>query len=85
MAAGATTTELTVPPAAVFAPRGGEAFVYVVDRATRKVQLRKVSIAETSDTGIRVTGGLSAGEWLATSRIDRLADGMQVQPIGPVR
>lgn len=81
-ATGTGPTELRVPSSAVFAPRAGAAFVYVVDRAQRRVHLRQVSIADTTDDGIRVTGGLSGGEIVATSRIDRLADGMAVSLIG---
>lgn len=79
---GPTTTRLRVPATAVFAPRAGEGFVYVVDRATRRVKLRKVTIADAGDDGIRVTGGLARGEWIATSRVDRLSDGARIDPIG---
>lgn len=79
---GTVSTELRVPADAVFAPRAGEGFVYVVDRATRRVTLRKVTIAEVGDDGIRVTGGLSRGELIATSRVDRLTDGARIVPIG---
>lgn len=72
-----------VPAGAVFAPRAGEGFVYVIDPATNRAKLRKVMIAEAGDAGIRVTGGVRRGEWVATSRIDRLADGMTVAPIQP--
>ncbi len=84
-AGGATSAEIRVPAAAVFAPRAGEAFVYVVDRARRIVHLRKVSIAEAGDAGIRVTGGLSRGEFVAVSRVDRLKDGDRIAPIGTPR
>lgn len=80
-ATGAGPAAPVVPSAAVFAPRAGVAFVYVVDRAARRVRLRRIAIAETGDTGIRVTGGLRPGEWVAASRIDRLRDGMIVTPI----
>lgn len=77
-----TANTLVVPPAAVFAPRSGEAFVYVLDPAKNRVRLRKVQIADATDGGTQVTGGLRAGERVATSRIDRLADNMAVSPIG---
>ena len=80
--AGGIDTPL-VPAGAVFAPRAGEGFVYVIDPATKRAKLRKVTIAEAGDTGIRVTGGIKRGEWVATSRIDRLADGMAVEPVQP--
>ena len=72
-----------VPAGAVFAPRAGEGFVYVVDPATKRAKLRKVTIAEAGDAGIRVTGGIKRGEWVATSRIDRLTDGMAIDPVSP--
>ena len=75
------TPSLLVPPAAIFAPRAGQAFVYVADLATKRVELRRISIGETSDSAIRVMGGLEPGEWVATSRIDRLADGMAIVPL----
>ena len=85
IASGPGTMSLAVPPAAVFAPRAGQAFVYVVDPKTRRVRLRRVSIGETGDTAIRVTGGLRPGEWVATSRLDRLVDNMAIEPLRPAK
>jgi len=84
-AATKTVTALSVPAGAVFAARGGEGFVYVVDRATRRVRLRRITIADATDNGIEVTGGLDRGELIATSRVDRLKDGQRIVPIGGVR
>ena len=81
VASGAGIEMLLVPPAAIFAPRAGQAFVYVVDPSTKRTKLRRVGIGEASDTTIRVTSGLRPGEWVATSRIDRLSDNMVVEPI----
>jgi RND family efflux transporter MFP subunit len=81
VASGTGTEMLIVPPAAVFAPRAGQGFVYIVDLATKRVMLRRVALSDATDTAIRVTGGLQRGEWVATSRIDRLADGMAIEPI----
>jgi RND family efflux transporter MFP subunit len=75
------TLSLLVPPAAVFAPRAGQAFVYVADADGKRVKLRRVTISEASDTAIQVTGGLQSGEWVATSRLDRLSDGMVITPL----
>ncbi len=77
-----TVARLSVPATAVFAARAGEAFVYVVDQANSRVRLRRVSITEATDGGIEVTGGLVRGEAIATSRIDRLKDGMTIAMIG---
>lgn len=84
-ASGSGNTSLAVPSAAVFAPRAGQAFVYVVDRKTKRAKLRRVSIGEASDAAIRVTGGLRPGEWVATSRLDRLADNMAIDPLRPTK
>ena len=81
IASGSGTSSLLVPPAAIFAPRAGQAFVYVADRATNRVKIRRVTIGEANDSAIRVTGGLQRGEWVATSRLDRLADGMTIAPL----
>ena len=81
VASGPGTPSLLVPPAAIFAPRAGQAFVYVADRETNRVKVRRVNIGEASDSAIRVTGGLQRGEWVATSRLDRLADGMAIAPL----
>lgn len=82
-ASGATVTQIRAPASAIFAARAGTAFVYVVDQSRKKVRLRQVSIADTTDGGIRITGGLARGDVVATSRIDRLKDGLTIAPIGP--
>lgn len=84
-ASGSGRTSLAVPPAAVFAPRAGQAFVYVVDPATKRVKLRRVGIGEAGDSAIRITGGIRPGEWVATSRLDRLADNMAIAPLKATR
>ena len=68
---------LAVPSQAVFAARAGEAFVYVL--ASDRVKLRRISVAETGDAGVTVTGGIARGERVATSGIDRLSDGAKVR------
>lgn len=73
-----------VPPAALFAARAGEAFVFVVGE-DKKAKLRKVRIGETRDQGTRVMGGVSPGEWVAVSGIDRLSDGLAITPVRPGR
>ncbi len=77
----ATTRTLVVPAGAVFAARGSEGFVYVISRAAKRAQLRKVVLGEISDAGIAVTSGVARGEWVAISRLDQLADGAPVKPI----
>lgn len=81
VARDAAATIPRVPPTAVFAARAGEGFVYIVDPATRRATLRKVRVAETGDAGVEVVGGVRPGEFVATSRVDRLRDGMTIQPL----
>ena len=85
VAQGSGAVSLAVPPPAVFAPRAGEGFVYVVDRAKNHVALRRVQLGETSDQAVVVTGGIVPGEWVAVSRLDRLTNGMTVAPIMAAR
>lgn len=77
----AAGSALVVPPAALLAPRSGEAFVYVVPAGSKQVTLRKLSIADARDGGVVVTGGLAPGEWVVVSGLDRLSDRMMVNPV----
>lgn len=72
---------LAVPPQAVFAARAGEGFVYVVDMAQNRVRLRRVTLADTTDNSIRLTGGIEPGELVAISGIDRLSDGQRIRAL----
>ena len=80
VARGGGAAVIAVPPTALFAARAGEAFVYVVDRTAKRVRLRRVRIGDADGETIAVTAGLQRGEWVATSRIDRLKDGMAITP-----
>jgi len=68
---------LRVPASAVLKD-GAEAFVWVVDAHDSTVSLRKVALAE-DEGGVRVTGGLSVGERIATAGIHSLKQGQQVR------
>ena len=72
---------LSVPPQAVFAARAGEGFVYVVDAARNRVRLRRVTLAETTDDSIRLTGGVEPGDLVAVTGIDRLRDMQEVRVV----
>ena len=77
----AGTTSLAVPPQAVFAVRAGEGFVYIIDPATNRTRLRRVQVAETSDSSIRILSGLTAGELVAITGIDRLGDNQLIRVV----
>ena len=68
---------LKVPPAALYAARAGEGFVYVIDSSNR-ARLRKVTLGETDDGGTDVLAGIRPGERIAISSLDRLRDGVAV-------
>jgi RND family efflux transporter MFP subunit len=72
---------LSVPPAAVFAVRAGEGFVYVVPDGSDRAQLRKVTVTDARDGGLIVTKGVSAGEWVVVSGVDRLTDQAKIKPV----
>lgn len=83
LAQGSTTTALAVPPQAVFAARAGQAFVYVI--AGGKARVRRIEVAETTDSSIRVLSGLRAGERVAITGIDRLSEGEAVRIVAGAR
>jgi RND family efflux transporter MFP subunit len=67
---------LRVPASAVL-KEGVQTFVWVVD-AQSTISLRKIELSE-DEAGIRVTGGLSAGEHIVTAGIHSLKQGQQVR------
>lgn len=74
------STRIVIPPTALFSVRAEEGFVYVLG-ADRKVRARKVQIGPLSPAGSEVLGGLSTGEIIVTSNLDRLSEGLTVEPI----
>jgi RND family efflux transporter MFP subunit len=73
------SSSILVPPSALFAPRAGEGFVYVVPEGGDTVSLRKIKIAEARDGGVRVLSGLNPGELVVVSGVERLADKKRVR------
>jgi RND family efflux transporter MFP subunit len=74
------TARLMVPATAIVGPRGGQALVYTVDAGNR-ARLRTVSIGETTDAGIEILSGLSAGEQVAITGFDKLKEGVRILPV----
>jgi RND family efflux transporter MFP subunit len=56
-----------------------EAFVWVVDATSMKVQRTPVTLGELSGDLVQITGGLESGQQIATSGVHHLRDGMQVR------
>ncbi len=80
VAGGGAMSFPRLPAAAVIAPRAGEALVFVID-AKNIAKLRTVQIGDASDNGVEVKTGIAPGERVAVSGLDRLRDGMIVQPV----
>jgi membrane fusion protein, multidrug efflux system len=68
---------LRVPASAVLS-KDGENFVWVVDLPASTVSLHKIDLSPDEE-GIRVTGGLAAGERIVTAGIHSLKQGQQVR------
>ena len=69
-----------VPAAAVLRTRGGVQ-VYLVD-ANNRVQVRKVELGPRVDTGYAVNAGLTDGELVIVSGLQKVKPGMTVKPSG---
>ena len=75
--AGATPIE--VPASAIFAARADEGFVYVYAPASRTVRARLVGLGPLGDRAVVVTRGLTAGDRVVVSGVDRLREGVRVR------
>ena len=71
---------IVIPPSALFAVRAEEGFVYVLGR-DRKARARKVALGPLRPEGSEVLSGLATGEMIVTSNLDRLRDGISVEPV----
>lgn len=78
-AAGGSTL-IAIPPTALFAVRADEGFVYVMGK-DRKVRARKVSLGPLGPAGSEVLSGLATGEIIVTSSLDRLREGLAIDPV----
>ena len=67
-----------IPARAARTDDTGEAFVWVVDATSMKVQRTPVTLGELSGDLVQVTAGLEGGQQIATSGVHHLREGMQV-------
>jgi RND family efflux transporter MFP subunit len=72
------TPALLVPLTAL-AQADGAPVVFVVDPETKTVRRVPVTLAGTTDDGIRIAGGLAAGDLVVTAGVQFLRDGMRVR------
>lgn len=71
---------IIIPETAVFSPENSNmTYVWVIDDQAQTVSKRLVKVGELLDTGIKITDGLTAGEWIATAGVHYLQEGRQVR------
>lgn len=67
-----------LPFDALFAVRGGEGFVFVIDPRTHAVRARKVQLRTFDAETAHIVSGLTSNDLVATSQIERLRAGARV-------
>ena len=71
---------LAIPVSAVLTDVADQkTYVWVIDESTLTVQKRAVTPGPLTDFGIKITGGLQPGEWIATAGVHYLKDGQKVR------
>lgn len=68
-----------VPSHAVLADEAGAAYVWLVEPDSMQVERRAVQTGELTGSRIEVRAGLSAGDQIAVSGVQKLREGMQVR------
>ena len=75
----AGNTGVSIPATAAFAGSDiNVTNVWVIDTATNTLTRREVETGDLTSSGILVTGGLEAGEWIVTAGTHSLSDGQEV-------
>jgi multidrug efflux system membrane fusion protein len=80
----ATAPSLSVAQTALFRVNG-KPQVWVVDRRTGKVAARSVEIGALDGDRATIVSGLSAGEWVVTAGVHKIAPHQQVRLVDPGR
>ncbi|MBO5254604.1 MAG: efflux RND transporter periplasmic adaptor subunit [Opitutales bacterium] len=58
--------------------KNGKDYVFVLNK-NNKVEQREIKIGIRNDTQVEITKGISAGEWIVTTNLSRLRNGMSVE------
>lgn len=72
--------QLQIPASALFGVRTGEGLVYVVDGKNR-VETRNVVIERVADKFVNVSGGISVGDRIVVSGLEKLRAGSAVRVV----
>jgi RND family efflux transporter MFP subunit len=79
---GTGRTGITIPATAMFAGSDIEVTnVWVIDPATNSLSRRAVETGRLSSSGVLITAGLEAGEWIVVAGTHSLSDGQEVKII----
>ena len=79
---GTGRTGITIPATAMFAGSDIEVTnVWVIDPATNSLSRRAVETGRLSSSGMLITAGLEAGEWIVVAGTHSLSDGQEVKII----
>ncbi len=70
-----------IPANAVIGGNDGGSYVWRVDAASMTVSLAPVTVGQMTGSGITIVDGLSAGDRIAVSGVQQLAEGMQVREL----
>lgn len=76
--AGTPGAGLMIPASALFAARADEGFVWLVDPASNRVRSQRLVLGPITDAGVTIRSGLSPGDRIVASGVDRLIEGEQV-------
>jgi RND family efflux transporter MFP subunit len=74
------STRLVIPPTAIFSARADEGFVYVVGTDNR-LRVRRVSLGQLDAAGSEVLSGLALGDTIVVSGLERLREGLRIEPV----
>lgn len=72
---------ILVPLAAVVGASDGEPFVWTVDSASSRVDVRKVKVGELHGERVAISEGLAEGDRIVTAGVHSLRAGMLVRPM----
>ena len=73
-------TGITIPATAAFASSDIDVTnVWVIDTTTNTLSRREVQTGEVTTSGLLITGGLDADDWIVTAGTHSLSDGQEVR------
>jgi len=71
---------IQVPVSAVYSPANDEkSYVWVINESSGVVRRQVVTLGKIVSTGLIITEGLKAGEWVATAGVHFIREGMKVR------